>query len=341
MPRLTISHALGTLITLEDAHATDTALLAGMTLGSTRMSGWRVYVNGAGSPSDSMTETSRSAGGVLEWPLAESAELYEVGATMRTMAIASQKGGCGKTTTAINLAAGFTEFGKRVLLVDFDPQGHATIGLGHDPDAFSRTIYDALIGECVLSDAIVHTAVPNLDVAPCNVLLAGVEMELSRMPGKEQLLDRCLQTVQNRYDLCVIDCPPSVGVLTLNALVASSDVIVPVQMHYYAIEGLRRLMETVQIMRGRLHPGSAETVGVLLTLVEERTGFSRQIQKQMRDVFGELVFKTVIHRNIRLAEAPSAGEPVFTYSPRSRGAADYRSLATEILQSTPSTPLIQ
>ena len=292
----------------------------------------------ADSPSDCIAGTSGSAGSVLDGPLAESAELYEVGA-MRTMAIASQKGGCGKTTTAINLAAGFTEFAKRVLLVDFDPQGHATIGMGHDPDAFNRTIYDVLIGEQVLSDAIVHTDVPKLDVAPCNVLLAATEMELSRMPGKELLLARCLETVQNSYDLCVIDCPPSVGVLTLNALIASSDVIVPVQMHYYAIEGLRRLLETVQIMRGRFHADSAETVGVLLTFVEERTGFSRQIQKQMREVFGELVFDTVIHRNIRLAEAPSAGEPVFTYSPRSRGAADYRSLATEILQSSPSTPL--
>lgn len=170
---------------------------------------------------------------------------------------------------------------------------------------------------------------------PANVLLAGAELELIGRPGKELLLARALRTVRDSYEICVIDCPPSLGVLTLNALVTSTDVIVPVQMHYYALEGLRRLLETVRIIHQRFHPYSVETVGVLLTFIEERTTFSRQIQQQMREVFGKLVFDTVIHRNIRLAEAPSAGESVLTYAPQSKGAADYRSLAAEILRTSP------
>jgi chromosome partitioning protein len=174
-----------------------------------------------------------------------------------------------------------------------------------------------------------------LDLAPCNVLLASVELELIGRPGKELVLARALQTVRDTYDLCVIDCPPSLGILTLNALVTSTDIVVPVQLHYYALEGLRRLLETVRIIHQRFHPYSVENVGMLLTFVEERTTFCRQIQQQMREVFGELVFDTVIHRNIRLAEAPSAGESVLTYAPQSKGAADYRSLAAEVLRTSP------
>lgn len=254
---------------------------------------------------------------------------------MKTIAMANQKGGCGKTTTAINTAAAVAELGKRVLLIDLDPQAHATIGLGYDPDTFGGTVYDVLVNASgSLLDVAVRTHVDGLDLVPCNVLLASAELELAGAPGKELLLGRGLRGTREAYDLCVIDCPPSLGVLTLNALVSSTDVLVPVQVHYYALEGLKRLLQTVRIVRERFHPYSVEHIGLLLTFVEERTTFSRQIQQQMRDIFGSLVFDTVIHRNVRLAESPSAGEPVLSYAPHSRGAADYRALAAEILNGT-------
>ena len=255
---------------------------------------------------------------------------------MRIVAMVNQKGGCGKTTSAINTAAAFAELGKRVLLVDFDPQAHATIGLGYDSDSLEKTIYDVVTrANTPLATVVIATGVPGLSLAPCSVLLASAELELIGRPGRELLLARALQTVRDSYDLCVVDCPPSLGILTLNALVTGTDVIVPVQMHYYALEGLRRLLETVRIIQQRFHPYAVENIGVLLTFIEERTTFCRQIQQQMREVFGPLVFNTVIHRNIRLAEAPSAGESVLTYAPQSKGAADYRSLAAEILRTSP------
>ncbi len=255
---------------------------------------------------------------------------------MRTIAMVNQKGGCGKTTTAINTAAALAELGKRILLVDLDPQAHATIGLGHDPDSFDRTIYDVLLNpDGELASVITHTNIKHLDLTPCNVLLAGAELELAGVPDKQLLLGNALRPECDTYDACVIDCPPSLGVLTFNALVACTDVIVPVQAHYYALEGLKRLLETIHIIRERFHPYSMESIGLLLTLVEDRSTFSRQIQQQMRDIFGDLVFDTVIHRNTRLAEAPSAGESVLAYAPHSRGAVDYRALACEILHYAP------
>lgn len=257
---------------------------------------------------------------------------------MKTIATVNQKGGCGKTTTAINLSAALAETGKRVLLIDLDPQAHATIGLGQDPNSFPKTIHDALTRPGVgLCDVAVHTTIERLDLAPCNVLLAGAEMSLAGVSGKELLLARGLRDVRDAYDVCVIDCPPSLGILTLNALVASTDLVVPVQVHYYALEGLRRLLDTAGILRQRFHPCSVENIGLLLTFVEERTTFSRQVQQQVRNLFGDLVFETVIHRNVRLTEAPSAGEPVLRYAPRSKAAADYRSLAAEILEIAPQT----
>jgi len=257
---------------------------------------------------------------------------------VKTIAMVNQKGGCGKTTTAINTAAALAEMGKRVLVVDLDPQAHATIGLGRDPNSFPRTIYDVLTKPGVqLANVAVRTGIDRLDLAPCNVLLASAELELAGAPGKELLLARAFREVRDNYDICVIDCPPALGVLTLNALVSSTDIIVPVQVHYYALEGLRRLLETVAIIRQRFHPCSMENIGLLLTFVEERTTFSRQVQQQLREIFGSLVFDTVIHRNVRLAEAPSAGEPVLTYASQSKGASDYRALAAEILQTAPST----
>jgi len=251
---------------------------------------------------------------------------------MRIIAIANQKGGCGKTTTAVNLAVALAEKGKRTLIVDLDPQGHSTIGFGCDPDKLSPTIYDALMkAQIPISSVIIDTKIERLNLAPSNILLSGAEIELASVVGREFVLSEKLKTVQDRYDLCVIDCPPSLGLLTLNALVASTDVIVPVQTQYYAMEGLKQLFETANIIGKHLHPCNVKILGLLLTFVEKRRLLSCQTQKQMREYFGDLVFDTVIHRCVRLAEAPSAGQAVLTYAPESRSSAEYRALAKEII----------
>jgi len=251
---------------------------------------------------------------------------------MRTIAIANQKGGCGKTTTAVNLAAAFAEKGNRTLIVDLDPQGHSTIGFGYDPDKLDMTIYDALLNIQVgISEITRGTKVEWLDLAPSNVLLSGAEIELTGIVAREFVLSEKLRMVRGKYDVCIIDCPPSLGLLTLNALIASTGVIVPVQVHYYAMEGLKQLFETTNIIKERFHPCCVKILGVLLTLVENNTLLSRQIQQQMREFFGDMVFDTVIHRSIKLAEAPSAGEPVLTYAPGSRSAVEYKTLADEII----------
>jgi len=254
---------------------------------------------------------------------------------MKTIAIANQKGGCGKTTTAVNLATAFAEKSYRTLLIDLDPQGHSTIGLGYEPDNLSMTIYDVLVNvQNALSDMILGTKVEWLELAPSNVLLSGAELDLTGIVGREFVLSEKLRAVKDRYDICVIDCPPSLGLLTLNALLASVGIVVPVQVHYYAMEGLRQLFETANIIAERFQPCRVKILGILLTLVENSTLLGRQIQQQMREFFGTLVFDTVIHRSIRLAEAPSAGEPVLIYAPQSKAAAEYRALAEEIISNS-------
>jgi chromosome partitioning protein len=254
---------------------------------------------------------------------------------MKTIAIANQKGGCGKTTTAVNLATAFAENSYRTLLIDLDPQGHSTIGLGYEPDDLSITIYDVLVNvQNALSDMILNTKVEWLELAPSNVLLSGAELDLTGIVGREFVLSEKLRAVRDRYDICIIDCPPSLGLLTLNALLASVGIVVPVQVHYYAMEGLKQLFETTNIIAERFQPCHVKILGILLTLVENGTLLGRQIQQQMREFFGTLVFNTVIHRSIRLAEAPSAGEPVLVYAPQSKAAAEYRALAEEMISNS-------
>ncbi len=250
---------------------------------------------------------------------------------MRTIVVTNQKGGCGKTTTALNLAAALAQMGQRVLIVDLDPQAHATLGLGFDPETLDKTIYHSLANkQTPISKITVETKIEGLHLAPSNIRLAKVELELSVIPQKEFLLAEQLKKVSDKYDICVVDCPPSLGLLTFNALIASTDIVVPVQVHYYALEGLKQLLETVKIVRKRFYPCSIKILGLLLTFVEDRAALSQQIEEQMRNFFKELVFETVIHRTITLAEAPSAGEPIIVYAPESKGAEEYRALAQEI-----------
>jgi len=249
---------------------------------------------------------------------------------MKTVAVANQKGGCGKTTTTVNLATAFAVSGKRVLLIDLDPQAHATIGLGQDPENLEMTVYNVFTDPSVTASmAAVKSNVEGLDVLPSNILLSGIEFELASKEGREYILGNKLSEVNGTYDICMIDCSPSLSLLTLNALVASNEVIIPVQTHYYALEGLRQLLETIDIVKKRFNH-NLDIRGILLTFVEPRTKLSRQVQRQMREFFGELVFDTVIHKDVRLAEAPSAHEPVFTYAPESKGAVEHQILAEEI-----------
>ena len=251
---------------------------------------------------------------------------------MRRIAIANQKGGCGKTTSSVNIAAAFAQHGKRTLIMDLDPQGHSTLGLGHNPETLDKTVYHALTNvQIPLPRVIIGTSMEGLNLAPSNILLSGAELELVNVTGREFVLSEQFRLVDDEYDVCVMDCPPSLGLLTLNALVASTDVIVPVQVNYFAMEGLRQLLETADIIKMNFQPCYVKILGLLLTFVEDRTLLSRQIQQQMREYFGDLVFDTVIHRTVRLAEAPSAGESILTFAPKSRGAAEYLALVEEIL----------
>lgn len=247
----------------------------------------------------------------------------------RVIAVANQKGGVGKTTTSVNVAAAIAIAGHPVLLVDMDPQGNATSGLGVDPRQCRATVYTCLIGE-EAGQAVVPTSVPKLDLLPANADLAGAEIELVALPNRESLLKQRLVQLLPRYDSVIVDCPPALGLLTLNALTAATSLLIPVQCEYYAMEGLGRLMATVQRVQQSLNPGLA-LEGIVLTMYDSRNTLARQVAEEIRTHFGAKVYHTVIPRNVTLAEAPSYGKPAMLYNAAASGSQAYLELAKEIL----------
>jgi chromosome partitioning protein len=248
----------------------------------------------------------------------------------RVISIASQKGGVGKTTTAINLGACLAQEDKRVLVVDIDPQGNATSGLGINGNDQRHTTYEVLIGQAEVSQAIMPTSLAMLDVMPAGQRLSGAEVELVGMMARETKLRTCLARVRDEYDFVFVDSPPSLGLLTVNALTASDSVLIPLQCEYLALEGLTQLIGAIRLVQDHLNPG-LRIEGVLLTMYDARLNLSQQVAEEARKFFAERVYKTVIPRNVRLSEAPSFGKPIVLYDPHSSGAESYRELAREVL----------
>ena len=255
------------------------------------------------------------------------------------LAMCNQKGGVGKTTTTINLGAALAEYGRRVLLVDFDPQGALSVGLGFNPAQFDRTVYDLLLERDVPpQEAVLHTAIERLDLLPSNIDLSGAEVELVMEVGREQTLRRALAPLLTDYDVVLLDCQPSLGLLTINALAAADGVVIPLECEYFALRGVALLTNTMEKVRARINP-RLELIGVLPTMYDARTLHGREVLKTLVDGFGDKVFHTVINRTVRFPETTVAGEPITTYAPMSAGAEAYRQLAREVLATALADPV--
>ena len=248
----------------------------------------------------------------------------------KVVAVANQKGGVGKTTTTVNLGACLAEMGKRVLLMDLDPQGHVSSGLGVEKSTINSCMYDVVINNVPLRDIIIPTAFKNLWLAPSTIDLAGAELELVPAISRETRLREALAGYRGQYDFLFIDCPPSLGLLTVNALTAADTLLVPIQCEYYALEGLSQLMNTIHLVRTHLNP-DLQLEGVLLTMYDSRTNLSAQVEAEVKKYFRDKVYRTIIPRNVRLSEAPSHGLPIISYDPKSKGAEVYSELAKEVI----------
>lgn len=248
----------------------------------------------------------------------------------RTIAIANQKGGVGKTTTSINLSSALAAKGKNVLVIDTDPQGNTTSGFGIDKNDLDNTIYELVLGECSIRDCVIRDIIPNISVLPSNVNLAAAEIELIGVDKKEYILKNEVDYIKDEYDFIIIDCPPSLNMLTINAMTTADSVLVPIQCEYYALEGLSQLIHTVNLVKERLNP-ELEMEGVVFTMYDSRTNLSMQVVENVKKNLNQRVYETLIPRNIRLAEAPSYGMPINLYDARSAGAEAYMQLAEEVI----------
>lgn len=248
----------------------------------------------------------------------------------RIIAIANQKGGVGKTTTAINLSASLASLGKKVLAIDMDPQGNMSSGLGVDKNVVEKTVYDLIIGNIGIEECIYEEVIENLDVLPSNIDLSAAEIELIGVDNKEYILRDEVNKVKEKYDFIIIDCPPALSMLTINAMTTSDSVLVPIQCEYYALEGLSQLIHTIELVQERLNP-ELEIEGVVFTMYDARTNLSLQVVENVKDNLNQNIYKTIIPRNVRLAEAPSYGMPINLYDPKSKGTESYLLLAEEVI----------